>query len=75
MAQIASESGIIVDSEGKFIEMDSLMIVNFIVGMEDEFSISFPDEIFELEDLFSVSKFTVIITELLNENKNNEKLR
>ena len=51
------------------------MIVNFIVGMEDEFSISFPDEIFELEDLFSVSKFTVIITELLNENKNNEKLR
>ncbi len=63
--RIAEENGISMDEEGNFIEIDSLRLVTFMLGLEEEFAILIPDEIFELENIYNINVFTNIIGELL----------
>lgn len=63
------ENGIEVKSNGDFEEIDSVNFISFVVALEDNFDIEFPDEYLLSSNTKSINSICNIIEELLIYNE------
>ena len=71
---IMENNGVLFDleNENDLIDVstiDSITFISFIVDVENEFEIVFPEELLSFDTLRSINGFTRIVFELLNEEK------
>lgn len=64
---LAIENSIEVNSEGKFENFDSIAFLSFLVSLEDEFEITFPDTTLTFANMNSIITIKNIITFLLED--------
>lgn len=65
---LAIENSIEINKEGKLEKFDSIAFVSFLVSLEDEFEITFPDTTLTFANMNSITTIKKIIAFLL-ENK------
>lgn len=64
---LAIENSIEVNNEGKFENFDSIAFLSFLVSLEDEFEITFPDTTLTFANMNSIITIKNIITFLLED--------
>jgi acyl carrier protein len=64
---LAIENAIEIDEKGDFINLESFAFVSFLVSMEDEFGIAFPDTLFSFANMNNVEVITKEVSFLLEE--------
>lgn len=65
--ELAIDNSFKIDEQGVFVDLDSFAFVSFLVSMEDEFGITFPDESLKQANMNSVIAIKKVVTLLLED--------
>lgn len=63
---IIDELGIVINENGDFDNMDSIMFVSMIIRIEEEFCITFPEDFFDFTLMNNVQQVEMVLSNLIN---------
>ena len=69
ICELASENSIEIDETGMLLDLDSFAFVSFLVSMEDEFEIVFPDTSLSFSNMNNVETIVRVVSLILEENQ------
>lgn len=69
ICELASENSIEIDETGMLLDLDSFAFVSFLVSMEDEFEIVFPDTSLNFSNMNNVETIVRVVSLILEENQ------
>ncbi len=69
ISELASENSIDIDETGMLLDLDSFAFVSFLVSLEDEFEIVFPDTSLNFANMNNVETIVRVVSLILEENQ------
>ena len=72
LCTLITELGIMINSEGEFVDLHSITFMSMIVQIEETFSITFPDDLLNMELINSMNTLEIIVKNIVNGVEQNE---